>query len=191
MMKNRGRLLPVSLVLASLALAAGDPAGAFERSAAKAPGRDARPMLAQVGQVVVPSVLRQRWADAHGILRARGLGARHQGNVDTTNRSLAGRVARQTPSANARVNRGAVVNLALYRFVGQVRVPNVIGRPVVVAQNMIRGEGLRFRTAGFVNTSTGSLQGTVARQSPAPNTRVSQGTVVQLTFYRFARAPAG
>ncbi|MBI2881105.1 MAG: PASTA domain-containing protein, partial [Candidatus Tectomicrobia bacterium] len=52
-------------------------------------------------------------------------------------------------------------------------------------------QGLNSRVTGQASTSNQAQQDRVASQSPLPGQRVNRGTVVNLTVFRFAQAPAG
>ncbi len=179
--------------------------GLHNRVARQSPGPNARVrqgtvvsvtlFTAQQGSVTVPNVLNQTLGVAQSALLRQGLRFRVAGSVNTGNRGQTNRVARQSPGPNARVGRGTVVGLTLYRFAqappprGAVVVPSVINQPLGSAQQALTRSGLRFRVAGTVNTTNRNFNGRVARQNPPRGRRVSRGTVVTLTLYRFAQAP--
>ncbi|HJM41738.1 MAG TPA: PASTA domain-containing protein [Nitrospinota bacterium] len=179
--------------------------GLHNRVARQSPGPNARVrqgtvvsvtlFTAQQGSVTVPNVLNQTLGVAQSALLRQGLRFRVAGSVNTGNRGQTNRVARQSPGPNARVGRGTVVGLTLYRFAqappprGAVVVPSVINQPLGRAQQVITRSGLRFRVAGTVNTTNRNFNGRVARQNPPRGRRVSRGKVVTLTLFRFAQAP--
>ena len=93
-------------------------------------------------------------------------------------------VSRQTPSGGARVEKDSG---RIILYVGddtepvQVEVPNVIGRNAEVANGLLVGSKLNIRIIG--SPDAGSRDDwVVVSQSVAAGSKVSQGTVVTLTF---------
>ena len=142
---------------------------------------------APAGQVTVPNVTNQPAANARNILRTRGLNSRVVGHINTPNRGLSGRVASQSPRANARVRRGSVVSLRLYRFgqapAGQVTVPNVSNQSLMSALNRLSGAGLWPQKVSFVPTRNAGLNLRVQNQSPRADARIGRGGPVNLHVF--------
>ncbi|MEW5914321.1 MAG: PASTA domain-containing protein, partial [Thermodesulfobacteriota bacterium] len=109
--------------------------------------------------------------------------------VPTGDRGKINRIARQSPAAGQRVTQGSRVTVWLYGYVPTV--PNLVNMSPSQATEAIRKAGLSVTTAAQrVPTGDRSKINWVARQSPAPGQRVSQGSTVTVWLYGPAPAQA-
>lgn len=100
----------------------------------------------------------------------------------TTNTELDGRIAEQTPAANARVAPGSRVKIVLWQ-VERVIVPNVVGMTHADAAAELKRAGLAQDAQLTKATDKASDVGRVAAQFPKANERVLRGQLVQLTLW--------
>ncbi len=173
--------------------------GLHNRVARQSPGPNARVrqgtvvsvtlFTAQQGSVTVPNVLNQTLGVAQSALLRQGLRFRVAGSVNTGNRGQTNRVARQSPGPNARVGRGTVVGLTLYRFAqapppqGAVVVPSVVNQPIQNAIRILRQAGLRPGSAAFVPSRDPNRNLRVRTQSPRAGARINRGGRVDLVVF--------
>ena len=92
-------------------------------------------------------------------------------------------VMSQVPEANTQCQPGDIIQVTVSG--GLVNVPNVGGRKLSDAQELLTGCGLTVSTTvQFVDTENRMLHGTVAQQSIPEGTQVIQGTGISLTVYQ-------
>ncbi len=126
--------------------------------------------------VTIPgSVLGESQAAAEHTLGALGLVPKTKTSTAPSN-IPAGDVITSVPPPGTPVKPGATVTLLLSG--GGVDVPNVVGYAVSAAEQKLLQVGLTFRLSTSYDTQY--VRGTVANQSPQPNTPVRQGRVVVL-----------
>ncbi len=157
------------------------------------------------GQARVPSVVDLTFEEGARVAGRMGLSLEEAGEVTTRDRSRAGRIGSQSPAAGARIQRGALILVKLYRYSapagsggsppppddGRVKVPSL--------QNLTAREALadRLRPLGLgiqvvrprVETRDRSLDGRIASQSPKAGTQVARGSVVRVRKYNYAGGP--
>ncbi len=137
---------------------------------------------------IVPDLAKRSVDEARAMLSPRGYQYRVDGYVSTSDQSLHYRVASQSPGPDARLNPGNTVGVRLYSYSpgGQIIVPDVSNENINRAMTLLGSAGLAAHpAAGSVDTHDPNLRNLVARQDPAPNTRVNRGTDVGLVMYRF------
>ena len=122
--------------------------------------------------VKVPDLIGQEWGNAQVELNRTGLKHRL---ITGENDATAAKITHQYPSAKTEVSGGTTV----YLYVAgaqpdNVTVPDVTGRTVEFAQQMMSSAGLNYLVQGDSN-------GVVKEQSVASGTAVEVGTVVTLT----------
>ncbi len=101
----------------------------------------------------------------------------------TNNADLDGRIAEQSPAANARVAPGTTVKIVLWQ-VERVRAPNVVGMTHAEAAAALKQAGLAQADQPLTTpTDKTSDVGRVAAQFPKANELVLRGQVVQLTLW--------
>lgn len=122
--------------------------------------------------VKVPDLVGKEWGDAQVELNRRGLGHRLiTGDVDAT----AAKVTYQYPAAGTEVSGGMTVYLYIAGTSGtQVTVPDVTGKTVAFAKQMLSAAGLNCLIQG-------DSEGMVTGQNIAGGTSAEMGTVVVLT----------
>lgn len=122
-------------------------------------------------EVTVPQVINRTVEEATEILKQVGLGrdARHKISDRTP-----GTVLEQEPKARSRVPIGTMVRLIVAE-IEMVSVPNVIGRRLVEARELITNNRLK-PGEGASDPEDAVIQ----RQNPSPGTRVPVGTPVHL-----------
>jgi beta-lactam-binding protein with PASTA domain len=83
----------------------------------------------------------------------------------------------QQPDAGERIDRGNTVTIFISRGPPKVDVPDVVGKTVDEARNLLRDQGLRVEV---MNVYSSGPVGTVVNQDPAAGKSVIQGTPVQI-----------
>jgi len=132
-----------------------------------------------VARVVVPDLTGLEEADAIELLRAEDSGLDYDRTIKEFNAEIPkGQVIRTDPEANAEVPKNTRVTLYVSDGVEQVKVPDVIGKPLAAAK-------ADLEAAGFVVTSTEDFSDTVAKgsvisQTPDPNVVYETGSTVTL-----------
>ena len=115
-------------------------------------------------KVEVPNVITYSWSDAEATLESAGLVARYTGDPS-------GVVVDQDIDAGEKVDPGTMVTLTLSEPTQQVKVPNLVGVSVSVAENITDSLGLSL---------DGANDGIVVEQKPAPGTMVDEDTTVYI-----------
>ncbi|WP_415971805.1 Stk1 family PASTA domain-containing Ser/Thr kinase [Rhodococcus sp. 077-4] len=87
------------------------------------------------------------------------------------------KVVEQNPSSGVSMNANSQVRITLGSGPAQVRMPNVVGQLVEVAQPNVEGAGLRVQVQ---NIDSSSPVGQVVSTDPAGGTTVAENTVVTL-----------
>ncbi|MFM1723266.1 Stk1 family PASTA domain-containing Ser/Thr kinase [Rhodococcus sp. PAM 2766] len=85
------------------------------------------------------------------------------------------KVTVQDPSAGAKINLDSTVSITLGSGPEQVRVPNVIGQTIDVAQPNIEGAGFKVQVA---TVDSGKPEGQVISTSPAGGSTAAKGDVI-------------
>ncbi|QCB92199.1 Stk1 family PASTA domain-containing Ser/Thr kinase [Cellulomonas shaoxiangyii] len=127
-------------------------------------------------EVTVPDVTDQTEAEAVRTLEAAGLVVSDDREPVDHPTIARGRVVSTDPAANAPVEAGATVTLAV--STGNVVVPNVTGRSVEEATTALRDAGLQVST--FEEPSDDQPEGSVVSQDRGEGAIVPQGTTVNL-----------
>jgi eukaryotic-like serine/threonine-protein kinase len=125
-----------------------------------------------------PSVLRLTYAAAADTLDKAGLHA-HEGTPVYTDSVPRGQVAEQDPAPNARVHRGATIDLRVSAGPAHVGVPDITGDKLSVAVTALRKANLGVGNKTQVY-STKVPAGHVIRTNPAAGTSVDAGSDVDL-----------
>ena len=89
-----------------------------------------------------------------------------------------GTVTAQDPAPATTVDEGTTVTLTVCQGQEQVAVPNVVGQLEADAQRLL--EGLGFVVSVSRQNGTVEDQGKVLSQTPAADTQVSPGSIVQI-----------
>ncbi len=123
--------------------------------------------------VTTPLLVNKAVIDAQATLADLGLEAEIVGNGE--------RVVAQVPIKNSKIPRGARVILYTEENYEEemVTVPDVIGMNLARANETLSSKGLNYVLAG---ASTQRETAVVQSQSYPPGTKVSKGTIVELTF---------
>ena len=130
----------------------------------------------------VPKVTDMNWRDAVSLLS----GEPYTLNV-LTNRILndeipAGQVVSQNPVAGAPIPENRQVTL--YVSGGSVSVPNLVGRTLTEARQMLENAGLTLSTSvEMLPTEDPNLRNTVASQVPAADAALMEGSEIRVTLY--------
>ncbi len=99
-----------------------------------------------------------------------------------------GRVAAQSPEAGKRAAAGDPVDLQVWRHRAEViEMPQVLNRPLAEAQRILAEKGIRVSRVEEIGTPHREQSGRVARQTPAPGTRIRPGMTAELMAYRYER----
>jgi beta-lactam-binding protein with PASTA domain len=123
----------------------------------------------------VPDLIGRPVADARGELSRAGLAV---GSIQNVAGQPVGTVVRQSRPAGQRVRYGTSVDLDV---AAEISVPNVLGMTQLEAGIALGFAGLNVGEISEEN-DTGARPGRVARQYPAPGTRVPPGTPVSLVI---------
>ena len=97
---------------------------------------------------------------------------------------MVGKVVEQAPAAGSKVDKGSEVVLTLGAAM-RSEVPNVVGRDLAEAQQILSSRGLQAGTVSTTDTQDAPA-GHVVRQIPAAGASVQRGQGVDLVL---ARAP--
>ena len=127
-----------------------------------------------------PNVLRLSYADAAAKLDKAGLHA-HEGTPIYTDSVPRGQVAEQDPGPDARVHRGATVDLRVSAGPQHVDVPNITGKKLSVAIAALSKVNLGVGNKTQVYSTT-IPAGHVIKTDPAVGTKVDAGSDVNLTI---------
>jgi beta-lactam-binding protein with PASTA domain/predicted Ser/Thr protein kinase len=97
----------------------------------------------------------------------------------------AGVVISTDPPGDTQAPEGSKVNLLLSSGAPKVPMPEVYGRPIDEAAQLIRDAGLVPRTPSSFPTSDPALDGTVRKTSPQPGVPARKGSSVIISVYVF------
>ncbi len=171
---------------------------------------DHRPPGQKPWKVEVPSLEGRELNEARDILRRNDLRAGRIEYRETREKKRDGRVETQYPKAGDRVERETEVRLTVYRYekpghpgsrppdggwdggagghppnFGQTAVPDLSGRTVDKAKQILRNSDLKTGRIDYVNTGDKRRDGEVGSQNPGPGASVKKGTAVSLSVYRY------
>jgi len=127
-----------------------------------------------------PSVLRLTYAAAADKLDKAGLHA-HEGTPVYTDSVPRGQVAEQDPAPNARVHRGATIDLRVSAGPAHVGIPDIAGDKLSVAVTALRKANLGVGNKTQVYSTTVPA-GHVIKTDPAVGTKIPAGSDVNLTI---------
>jgi beta-lactam-binding protein with PASTA domain/predicted Ser/Thr protein kinase len=130
-------------------------------------------------EVTVPLVVGKDQADAERELRDLGLETQRREVQDEVN--PVGRVTAQEPLANTQVRRGTTVIISVSSGAPIQEVPDVRGRTVEAAREILTGAGFRVETR---DANSDREPNSVIDQSPAAGSRQPKGSVIVLTVSR-------
>jgi serine/threonine-protein kinase len=126
-----------------------------------------------------PSVLHLTYSAAAAKLDKAGLHA-HEGRPVYTDSVPRGQVAEQDPGANARVHRGATIDLRVSAGPAHVDVPDITGDKLPAATAALAKANLRVGNKTQVYSTTVQA-GHVIKTNPAVGTQVDAGRDIDLT----------
>jgi beta-lactam-binding protein with PASTA domain/tRNA A-37 threonylcarbamoyl transferase component Bud32 len=127
------------------------------------------------GQIAVPDVVGLTQAEAAETLRTAGLEAVAKPEVGSD--VEIGRVLRQNPDADKKVNPGATVTITVAAVTNTVKVPPLTGMTQDSAAALLKGLGL---VADVQGTDSALPGGTVDHQDPVSASEVQPGTTVKI-----------
>ncbi|MCU0641026.1 MAG: PASTA domain-containing protein [Candidatus Margulisbacteria bacterium] len=127
---------------------------------------------------VTPDVSGLPFAEAKARLEAIGLKAREAGQVYESRRAE-GAVVSQRPEAGRQVKIGRVVNLMLSGGKRKVTVPNLVGRPLTQADEVLMAAELRQGEIRFEQNAS-VPEGTIIAQDPLGGEEAGAGGGVDL-----------
>ncbi|HMQ26160.1 MAG TPA: Stk1 family PASTA domain-containing Ser/Thr kinase [Acidimicrobiales bacterium] len=129
-----------------------------------------------VAEVTVPDLRNRPQADAESILRDKNLDSAIENTQDCD--VAPGTVTAQAPAPATKVDEGSTVTLTVCQGQEQVTVPSVVGQLEADAQRLLEGLGLVVS----VTRQRGTVEdeGKVLSQTPAADTAVSPGSIVQI-----------
>jgi beta-lactam-binding protein with PASTA domain/tRNA A-37 threonylcarbamoyl transferase component Bud32 len=128
-------------------------------------------------QVVVPSVLGQKVADAEKVIRDQGLTPKQD---PQPNDNPIGTVFDQDPKDGSKVDRGTTVTLKVSSGSAPAAVPKVIGDNIDDAVNALQLAGFVVGTP-IQKADETRKEGTVLDQDPPANAQAAKGSTVTLT----------
>ncbi len=127
-------------------------------------------------QITVPDVTQLNVLDATAKLEAVGfkVDARSQANADVPKDT----VIEQRPSSGVKADKGSTVTLIVSSGVGQVAVPDVVGKTQQAAVSLIENQNLVPDVKSQADPATPI--GQVISQNPPANTMVEKGSAVEI-----------
>ncbi|MDH6282356.1 serine/threonine protein kinase/beta-lactam-binding protein with PASTA domain [Rhodococcus sp. LBL1] len=128
-------------------------------------------------QVQVPKLAGLSQEDAQKALAAAGLRLDSDVNRAASDASQLDMVVGQDPSAGAKINLDSAVAITLGSGPEQVRVPNVIGQTIDVAQPNIEGAGFKVQVE---KVDSGKPEGEVISTSPSGGSTAAKGDTIRL-----------
>lgn len=137
-------------------------------------------------QVQVPKLAGQTQQQAEDALNAVGLELDPQIARAPSSPENLDKVVEQNPSSGVSMNADSQVKITLGSGPAQVRVPNVVGQAVEVAQPNVEGVGLRVQVQ---NIDSGQPAGQVVSTDPAGGATVAENTVVTLRISNGDKIP--
>lgn len=142
---------------------------------------------ASTGTVAVPNVIGEEAVNAQPVFTTAGLTSTLSGPAFTSGTSAYRVITAESPSAGTQVAPGTNVTLT-YEIKGQpaatptVTVPNEVGQWADVAQPRLAAAGLKSTLSGPAFTANTGAVRVITAMSPAPGSKVAQGTSVKLTY---------
>jgi serine/threonine-protein kinase len=135
-------------------------------------------------QIAVPDVTGKSLGDARSSLEAAGFVVDSSQTVANSGKPD-GTVLSQAPSSGAKAAKGSTVTLTIASGPTTVTIPNAVGKTQTVATNLVNSAGLNALSNSVSPADdprcTGSNNGLVIAQNPAPGGKAAQGTQVTLT----------
>ena len=132
--------------------------------------------------LLVPSLVGYTKAEAIALLQEGNLGLATTEVVVSTEYQY-GQIVSQIPEAGIPCQPGDMVQVILSG--GSVFVPNLAGKTVEEARELVTDSGLTLNTEiQYQETMDASLHNTVAQQSHAADSQVIEGTTVTMTLFR-------
>ncbi|MFM1730150.1 Stk1 family PASTA domain-containing Ser/Thr kinase [Prescottella soli] len=128
-------------------------------------------------QVQVPKLAGLSQEDAEKALGAAGLRLDSDVNRAASDASQLDMVVSQEPSAGAKINLDSTVAITLGSGPEQVRVPNVIGQTIDIAQPNIEGAGFKVQVE---KVDSGKPEGEVISTSPSGGATAAKGDTIRL-----------
>jgi beta-lactam-binding protein with PASTA domain len=126
-------------------------------------------------------------AAADAVKQLQGLGLTASLAQQSAAGAAPGTVVAQSPKPGKQVKRGSVVQLGVARGAAAIAVPDVTGHSQQDAEHDLQQRGLNVTVAMVPSTKPA---GTVVAQSPAPDSKVQQGSTVRLNVAKAAARPA-
>lgn len=141
-------------------------------------------------QSVVPDVSRQSCEAAKAQMEANNLVGECV-DTETDDQNLVGKVIQTTPTANTQADPGSKVQIQIGKAKQQSTVPNVFGRTVAEARQILGQAG--FNNVQIAQGSDGSDDAKVISQDPGANNPVDSpdNTTVTLTTVKFGNNNGG
>jgi serine/threonine-protein kinase len=141
-------------------------------------------------QSIVPDVSGKSCDDAKAQMQANNLVGECV-DADTDDQNLVGKVIQTTPTANTPADPGSKVQIQIGKAKQQSTVPNVVGKTVAEARQILQGAG--FNNIQFAQGSDGSDDARVLGQDPGANNPVDSpdNTTVTLTTVKFGNNNGG
>jgi serine/threonine-protein kinase len=129
-------------------------------------------------EVIAPDVTGLPLAEAKASLEALGLRAREAGSVYEA-KMPEGRIVSQRPEGGRRVKAGRVINLMVSGGKKKVTTPNLVGRPLTQADEVIYAAELQLGEIRFEQNLT-LPEGTIMAQEPLAGEEAGMGERVSL-----------
>ena len=130
-----------------------------------------------IEQVEVPNLIDLDANNARAALTREGL-KYDAGAAEYSDTVKENRVARQSPEAGEKVDKGTTVTYYLSAGEEKISVPNVVGEPESTAKKTLQDEGFKVETD--YAPSNEYYQGTVISQSPTSSQKAKSGTTVKI-----------
>ena len=128
-------------------------------------------------QVTVPNVIGQTETDATNELETAGFKVKVTTQQNDT--VAKGEVFDQDPKGNVKADKGSIVEIVVSGGVGQVDVPNVVGKTQAQATSLLNNAGLTPEVV--TEPSDDKPAGEVLSQSPPAGAKADKGSTVTIT----------
>ncbi|MCM8710574.1 Stk1 family PASTA domain-containing Ser/Thr kinase [Clostridium sp. SYSU_GA19001] len=137
--------------------------------------------------VKVPNVVNLDYKVASEIIKNNGF---QVGKVDYefNNTIPADSVIRQSPEGDKDAEKNSKIDLVLSKGpeIKYTTVPNLIGRSLSEADNLLGSVNLKIGNKTSIDTEDKNQDNKIANQNPAPNTQnIKEGSTVDITYYKY------
>ncbi|WP_102400626.1 Stk1 family PASTA domain-containing Ser/Thr kinase [Haloimpatiens massiliensis] len=111
------------------------------------------------------------------------------GNIkfETSSQFKNGRVMEQSPSSGSEVSSGEKIDLIVSKGEeGMVLVPDLSNQDIKEVEQMLKSLKLKLGNKVEINTNDKTKDGKVYNQSIAPNTKIEEGTEINVSYFKYS-----